>query len=117
MRDRTKTKSAKLPRMITPKVESLFKDEPEITKNVQKTSCFPPNFGKVGDGLVFPGAKSRDISKPLIKLYQSVVDSFTQARKSLDTIELALGSDTRLTNAKKIIENLFEEWRDENEMV
>lgn len=110
MRERAKNRTAKLPRQCTPKVEPIFEALPPITPKL------PQNFGKVGDGSVFPGARSRDISKPLLKLYDNVVQNFKQIREGLQVIEMVLGKDPRLENAKSIVELIFDEWRDENEV-
>lgn len=110
MRERAKNRSAKLPRQCTPKVEPIFETLPPITPKLS------PNFGKVGDGSVFPGPRSVNIGRPLVKLYQNVVDNFNKVRDGMQVLEMALGKDPRLDNARRIIEIIFDEWRDENEV-
>jgi hypothetical protein len=118
MRERAKNRTAKLPRQCTPKVEPLI-PEPGLTSKINNPALaktLSPSFGKINDGSVFPGARSVNIGRPLVKLYQNVVDNFNKIRDGMQVLEMALGKDPRLDNARSIVELIFDEWRDENEV-
>lgn len=111
MRERQKTRTAKLARQISPKVERLFPGLDATINNPVVSKAMKESFDKINSG----NNSLMGLPKSMRKICETVDQNFTAIRSSLPVLEMLYAKDPRFTNVKNIIEELYEEWKDETE--